>query len=58
MKVEYRYNETTGDFELVEITDTANILSINSMLGSSINNIREGQTYVGIDFALQQLWFQ
>lgn len=50
MKVNYRYNEATGDFELVEITDASNILSINSMLASSINDIREGQTYVGIDF--------
>ena len=50
MKVEYRYNEATGDFELVEATDLSNILSINSMLSSSINEIREGQTYVGIDF--------
>ena len=50
MKVEYRYNEATGDFELVETTDLSNILSINSMLASSINDIRDGQTYVGIDF--------
>lgn len=50
MKVDYRYNEATGDFELVEITDASNILSINSMLTSSINEFREGQTYVGIDF--------
>ena len=50
MKVDYRYNEATGDFELVEITDASNILSINSMLTSSINDIRGGQTYVGIDF--------
>lgn len=50
MKVEYRYNEATGDFELVEATDISNILSINSMLSSSIEQIKGGQTYVGIDF--------
>ena len=50
MKVEYRYNDATGNFELVEETDTSNILSINAMLESSFNSLREGQTYVGIDF--------
>ena len=50
MKVEYRYNDATGNFELVEPTDASNILSINAMLESSFNSLREGQTYVGIDF--------
>jgi molecular chaperone DnaK (HSP70) len=50
MKVEYRYNDATGNFELVEETDISNILSINAMLESSFNSLREGQTYVGIDF--------
>ena len=50
MKVEYKYNEVTGDFELVETTDISNILSINAMISSNIAQIREGQTYVGIDF--------
>ena len=49
MRVEYRYNELTGDFELVEPTDESNILSIDSML-SDMPSIKEGQTYVGIDF--------
>ena len=44
MKVEYKYNEITGDFELVEATDVSNILSINSMVSSNIDHIREGQT--------------
>lgn len=50
MKIEYKYNEATGDFEFVEITDASNILSINSMLPSNTSEFREGQTYVGIDF--------
>lgn len=50
MKVEYKYNEVTGDFELVEATDVSNILSINAMVSTNIDHIREGQTYVGIDF--------
>lgn len=49
MRVEYRYNDATGDFELVEPTDESNILSINSML-SNLPPFKEGQTYVGIDF--------
>lgn len=49
MKVEYRYNDSTGDFELVEPTDESNILSINAML-SHLPSVKEGQTYVGIDF--------
>ncbi len=50
MKVEYKYNDATGNFELVEETDTSNILSIKAMLESPFNFLREDQTYVGIDF--------
>ena len=50
MKVEYKYNEVTGDFELVETTEVSNILSINAMITSNIDHIRDGQTFVGIDF--------
>ena len=50
MKIEYKYNERTGNFEIVESTESTDILSINSMVESSFNSLRDGQTYVGIDF--------
>lgn len=49
MRIEYKYNDRTGNFELVEVADESNILSINSML-SDISSFKEGRTYVGIDF--------
>ena len=49
MRVEYRYNDQTGDFELVEPTDVSNILSISAMLSANIQ-FNSASTYVGIDF--------